>query len=89
MSYYLPPPSDPDGPYLPPGGLLNQYLRKNSDLDYDVEWANVSGSLLVELDDVDADNRVDGSLVVYDADVARFTVDNNNTVTSLTDGGVF
>ena len=41
MGFYSPPPTDPDGPFLPPGGLLNQYLRKVSDLDYDADWATV------------------------------------------------
>lgn len=44
---------------------------------------------LVALTDVDAVNRVDGSVLVYKTGPAKFVADDINTVTTLTDGGNF
>lgn len=43
----------------------------------------------VGLTDVDAANRVNGSVVVYDAAAAKFKVDDLTTTLTLTDGGAF
>lgn len=44
---------------------------------------------LVELSDVNAANRVDGSVLVYDGQTAKFVADSINTRLTLTDGGNF
>ena len=46
-------------------------------------------STFVGLTDVDAANRVNGSVVVYDATAAKFKVDDLTTILTLTDGGAF
>lgn len=37
-----PGPTGPPGPGVPEGGTEGQYLRKNSDVDYDSVWATVA-----------------------------------------------
>jgi hypothetical protein len=44
---------------------------------------------LIDLADVDAQNRVDGSLLVYDLASAKFKADNITTRITLVDGGNF
>lgn len=40
-------PQGPSGPGLPPGGTTGQVARKLSDSDFDIEWGDGSGILLV------------------------------------------
>lgn len=46
-------------------------------------------SNLVDLDDVLASNRVEGSVLSYDASSAKFVADSLTTKLTLTDGGNF
>lgn len=48
-----------------------------------------SGGSLVGLSDVQAANRVDGSVLSYDANSAKFVADSLTTKLTLTDGGNF
>lgn len=44
---------------------------------------------LTELVDVEATNRVDGSVLIYDGSIAKFVASPLNTKLTLTDGGNF
>jgi hypothetical protein len=51
--------------------------------------SGAGSTTFVGLTDVDAANRVNGSVVVYDATAAKFKVDDLTTILTLTDGGAF
>jgi hypothetical protein len=47
------------------------------------------GGFLRNLQDVDATQRIEGSLLVYNSSSAKFVADDVNTKITLTDGGNF
>lgn len=79
----------PTGPF-PTGGSAGQFLKKKSNADYDVEWANSGASInkVTDISDVNSSNLTDGSLLIYNQNAERWDTSINLSAQKI-EGGEF